>query len=111
VRFKSSKLPASVPQEVASGLYRIAQESLQNVAKHSKAKHVSVELTVPDHSIRLTIKDDGVGFDLLAVRGKGGLGMVSMGERARMMRGKLSMESRPGQGAEIAVKVPMDWAK
>jgi len=111
VRFKSSKLPASVPQEIASGLYRIAQESLQNVAKHSKAKHVSVELTVPDHSIRLSVKDDGVGFDPLAVRGKGGLGMVSMGERARMMRGKLSMESRQGHGAEIAVKVPMEWAK
>jgi signal transduction histidine kinase len=47
----------------------------------------------------------------VAVRGKGGLGMVSMGERARMMRGKFSMESRPGRGAEIAVKVPMEWAK
>ena len=111
VRFKSSKLPASVPQEVASGLYRIAQESLQNVAKHSKAKHVSIELAVPDHSIWLSIKDDGVGFDPLTVRGKGGLGMVGMSERARMMRGKLSMESRPGHGAEIAVRVPMDWAK
>ena len=111
VRFKSSKLPDSVPQEIASGLYRIAQESLQNIAKHSKAKHVSVELAVPDHSIRLSIKDDGVGFDLLTVRGKGGLGMVSMGERARMMGGKLSMESRPGQGAEIAVRVPMEWVK
>jgi len=81
------------------------------VAKHSKAKHVSVELAIPDHSIRLSIKDDGVGFDPLAVRGKGGLGMVGMGERARMMRGKLSMESKPGQGAEIAVKVPMEWVK
>jgi len=111
VRFKSSKLPDAVPQEIASGLYRIAQESLQNIAKHSKAKRVSVELTVPDHNIRLSIKDDGMGFDLPTVRGKGGLGMVGMGERARMMGGKLSMESRPGQGAEIAVRVPMEWAK
>jgi len=111
VQFKASKLPDSVPQEIASGLYRIAQESLQNVAKHAKAKHVSVELAVPDNHIRLSIKDDGVGFDPLTVRGKGGLGMVGMGERARMMRGKLSMEAKPGQGAEIAVRVPMDWAK
>jgi two-component system, chemotaxis family, CheB/CheR fusion protein len=110
VRFKSSKLPDAVPQEIASGLYRIAQESLQNIAKHSKSKHVSVELTVPDHSIQLSIKDDGIGFDLLTIRGKGGLGMVGMVERARMMGGKLSMESRPGHGSEIAVRVPMEWA-
>jgi two-component system, chemotaxis family, CheB/CheR fusion protein len=110
VRFTASKLPDSVPQEVASGLYRIAQESLQNVAKHSRAKHVAVELTVPERSIRLSIKDDGVGFDPVTVKGKGGLGMVGMGERARMMRGRLSMESRPGHGAEIAVRVPMEWA-
>src|SRR6185295_11150557 len=68
VRFKANKVPDSVPQEIASGLYRIAQESLQNVAKHSKANHVSVEVAVPDHSIRLSIKDDGVGLDPLAVR-------------------------------------------
>jgi PAS domain S-box-containing protein len=109
VRFTASQLPAAVPQEVGSGLYRIAQESLQNIAKHSMAKHVSVELTVPGGSLRLSIKDDGVGFDLPAVRGKGGLGIISMGERARMMGGQLSMESRPGQGAEIAVRVPMEW--
>lgn len=110
VAFATGKLPDLVPQEVASGLYRIAQESLQNVAKHARAKHVSVELAVPDHAIRLSIQDDGIGFDPLAVKGKGGLGMVSMGERARIIGARLSIESRPGHGAQIAVLVPVQPA-
>jgi two-component system, chemotaxis family, CheB/CheR fusion protein len=110
VKFAAGKLPDLVPQEVASGLYRIAQESLQNIAKHAKAKHVSVELAAPDRAIRLSLQDDGVGFDQLAVRGKGGLGMVSMGERARMMGARLSIESRPGNGVQIAILVPLQPA-
>ena len=107
VKFSAGRLPDSIPQEVASGLYRIAQEGLQNIAKHAKAKHVAVELSLPEHGINLSVKDDGVGFDPPAVKGKGGLGLVSMGERARMMGGALSIESRPVHGAQIAVLVPL----
>jgi two-component system, chemotaxis family, CheB/CheR fusion protein len=107
VKFTAGKLPDSVPQKIASGLYRIAQESLQNVAKHAKAKLLTVALDVRDHSMMLSLQDNGVGFAPLAVKGKGGLGLVSIRERARIMGGDLSIESKPGDGARIAVRVPL----
>jgi PAS domain S-box-containing protein len=100
-------LPASVPREVASCLYRVAQESLQNIAKHAKAKHVSVALTLQKGTVVLSIADDGVGFDPEAVKGRGGLGLIGMEERARMVSGKLSIAAQPGHGTRIALEVPL----
>ena len=78
---------------MASGLYRITQESLQNVAKHAKAKHLSVTLGVRDDNLVLSLEDDGIGFAPQAVKGKGGLGLVSIGERARIIGGTLALQS------------------
>jgi signal transduction histidine kinase len=101
-------LPAVVPREVASGLYRVAQEALQNVAKHSKAKHVSVALSLQNGSVLFSLEDDGVGFDPEMVRGRGGLGLISMRERTRLVNGKLSITSgKLGHGTRIAVLVPL----
>jgi two-component system CheB/CheR fusion protein len=105
VNFKSGKLPLQIPQKIASGLYRIAQESLQNVAKHAKAKRLSVALAIRDRRLVLSLEDDGVGFAPEAVKGKGGLGLVSIGERARIMGGTLSIESKPGNGTRISVSL------
>jgi len=91
---------------VASGLYRIAQESLQNIVKHAHAKHVTAQLVTEGEELRLSIEDDGVGFDPAAVKGKGGLGLVSMEERARLLGAKLSIESKLGHGTRVAVVVP-----
>ena len=92
---------------MASGLYRITQESLQNVAKHAKAKHLSVTLGVRDGNLVLSLEDDGIGFAPQAVKGKGGLGLVSIGERARIIGASLSIESKPGDGTRISVRVPL----
>ena len=100
----------SVPREVTSCVYRIAQESLQNIAKHAHAKHVSVVFTLQGRAITLTIADDGAGFDLEAIRGRGGSGLIGMEERARLVNGKLTIASRPGHGARIALEVPLDVA-
>jgi two-component system, chemotaxis family, CheB/CheR fusion protein len=108
VDFKAGKLPVLVPQKIASGLYRIAEESLRNVAKHAKAKHLSVALAARDHGLVLSLDDDGIGFVPQAVKGKGGLGLVSIGERARIMGGILSIESKPGDGTRISVRVPFE---
>jgi two-component system, chemotaxis family, CheB/CheR fusion protein len=108
VDFNAGKLPVLVPQKIASGLYRIAEESLRNVAKHAKAKQLSVALAVRDHSLVLSLDDDGIGFAPQAVKGKGGLGLVSIGERARIMGGTLSIDSRPGDGTRISVRVPLE---
>jgi two-component system, chemotaxis family, CheB/CheR fusion protein len=105
VNFKAGKLPDQISQNIASGLYRIAQESLQNVAKHAKAKHLSVTLAFRDHKLVLSLEDNGIGFAPEAVKGKGGLGLVSIGERARIMGGTLSIESKPGDGSRISVSV------
>jgi two-component system, chemotaxis family, CheB/CheR fusion protein len=107
VTFKAGKLPVSLPQQIASGLYRIAEESLRNVAKHAKAKRLSVELAARDHGLVLSLHDDGRGFAPQAVKGKGGLGLVSIGERARIMGGTVAVESEPGHGTRIAVNVPL----
>ena len=107
LKFTEVALPAAVPREVASCLYRVAQEGLQNIAKHAGAKHVSVALTLQKGAVGLTVADDGVGFDPEAVKGRGGLGLIGMEERARLVNGKLSIASRPGHGTRIALEVPL----
>jgi PAS domain S-box-containing protein len=107
VEFTDVALPASVPREVASCLYRVAQQSLQNVAKHASAKHVSVELTLQKGTVVLTIADDGVGFDPEAVKGRGGLGLIGMVERARLVKGKLFIAAQRGNGTRITLEVPL----
>jgi signal transduction histidine kinase len=74
LEFNGGASPAAVPREVASCLYRVAQEALQNIAKHSDAKHVSVALSWQKGRVLLSLEDDGRGFDPKIVRGKGGRG-------------------------------------
>jgi signal transduction histidine kinase len=105
VRFAANKT-GPIPKKVASGLYGVAQEGLQNVAKHAKATQVSVELTISTLNIGLSLKDDGLGFNPSLIKCKGGLGLVSMGERVRMMGGALSIETEPRHGVRIGVMVP-----
>jgi two-component system, chemotaxis family, CheB/CheR fusion protein len=107
VKFSAGKLPDLVPQQVASGLYRIAQESLQNVAKHAKAKRLAVTLAARENRLVLSLEDDGIGFAPQAVKGKGGLGLVSIRERARILGGTLSIDSKPENGTRISVGVPL----
>jgi two-component system CheB/CheR fusion protein len=105
IQISTVGLPSSVPRELASCLYRVAQESLQNVARHASAKHVSFAVTARNKAVTLTIADDGVGFNLDAVKGRGGLGLVSMEERAQLVNAKLSIRTEPGHGTRIALEV------
>ena len=107
VELSTVALPSSVPRELASCLYRVAQESLQNVAKHASAKHVWFALTSRNKILTLSIADDGVGFNLEAVKGRGGLGLVGMEERARLVNAKLSIRTQPGHGTRIALEVSL----
>jgi signal transduction histidine kinase len=94
--FEDSGPPASIPSEVASCLYRVAQESLQNIAKHSRAKCVSARLDFKTGAVLFTIQDDGAGFDPKAVKGRRGLGLISMKERAHSVNGKLTITACTG---------------
>jgi PAS domain S-box-containing protein len=105
--FEDSGVPASIPGEVASCLYRVVEESLENVAKHSHAKHVSVRLGSKKLAILLTIQDDGAGFHPKSVKGRGGLGLISMGERAHAVKGRLKITSQLGHGTQISLEIPL----
>ena len=103
----SGTLPASLPREVASCVFRVAQESLQNIIKHSKAKRVSVNLGFEKGTVVLTIANDGGGFDVEAVKGRGGLGLLGAEERARLLNGTVTVTSRPEHGTRITLEVPL----
>jgi two-component system CheB/CheR fusion protein len=105
IRFRQRDVPEAVPQEVALCLYRIAQEALANVARHSGAKTASVVLAGAAGRIHLAVSDNGVGFDADAARP--GLGLVSMRERIRLVGGTLSIKTRPGDGSRIEVSIPL----
>jgi PAS domain S-box-containing protein len=107
VVFEQESVPKALPAEVASCLYRVAQEALHNVVKHAHASRVTLKLSGSSKAVRLLIHDMGVGFNS-EVGSRHGLGIVSMKERIRLVQGELSIHSRPGQGTEI--KVPKEAA-
>ena len=94
--------------EIETALYRIAQEALNNIAKHAAAKTVAVVLERRDRQVSLIIEDDGVGFDLpqaLGIDDKG-LGLIGMRERAALIGGSVEMESQPDEGTTVVVRIP-----
>jgi PAS domain S-box-containing protein len=106
VRFRARDVPAGLPREVAFCVYRVAQESLRNVARHGQTARASVKLVATDGELVLCVRDRGVGFDL-AGRGKAGLGLASMRERARLVHARLAVRSRPGEGTKVTARVPL----
>jgi signal transduction histidine kinase len=106
VEFETGPLPLAIPLQVASAFYRIAQESLHNVAKYARAKHVKVKLVPLERGLRLSVVDDGIGFDPAVAMHKGRLGLISMEERARLIDAAFSIESQPDHGTRIAVTCP-----
>ena len=108
IEFAAEGVPDGLPADAALCLYRIAQEALGNVIKHSGGKGARVELRGTRDSLLLRIADDGVGFDPAAVSGKGRLGLVSMRERIQFIGGTLSIDSRPSGGTRIDAWIPLN---
>ena len=92
-----------------TALFRVTQEALTNVAKHAGATQVNITLSEEAGEVRLTIADNGVGFDLVA-SGRSGQqprwGLITMRERAETVGGSLHVDSAPGKGTTIVVEVP-----
>ncbi len=107
VTFEPNDFSVSVPKDVALCIYRITQEGLRNIAKHARADDAHVGLTVVDGTLVLSINDGGTGFDPAQARERGGLGLASMHERVRLIDGDLRVDSQPGQGTMIQVRVPL----
>ncbi len=97
-----------LPAAVALGLYRIAQEALQNVLKHAQVKEAEVGIARSGESVCLTVSDRGIGIDLHQTDMPRGLGLLNIKERARLVKGTVRMVSRPDEGTRLEVTVPLD---
>ena len=100
-------VPAVLPDDIALCIYRIVQEGLQNVVKHSGATAARVVLRADAKELCLEISDEGCGFSLLTTTGGSSLGLVSMRERVRLVQGQMSLQSRQGEGTTLEVRVPL----
>jgi PAS domain S-box-containing protein len=107
IAFEATGQPDSVPPDVAICIYRVAQEAVRNVAKHSGARRAELTLTVGETAVTLAVTDKGRGFDLPSARRGAGLGLISIEERVRALRGRLQISALPGQGAALLVEIPL----
>ena len=105
--FKSHNVPSSLSPDISLCLFRVLQESLRNSVKHSGARHFKVELWGTPNEIHLEVSDPGSGFDTKAAKESQGLGLVSMEERLKLVKGTFSVESQPNRGTTIHAYVPL----
>jgi signal transduction histidine kinase len=104
----STGLHSRLASDLETVLYRVTQETLNNVGKHSGASRVTVSLEAENGSVHLRINDDGVGFDpasAAALLSEGHFGLAGMRERAEMVGGHLTIESAPGKGTSVALEM------
>jgi signal transduction histidine kinase len=110
VTFRADDDLGAIPSGVALCLYRVTQEALGNIVKHAGARHVQVALAREGKALALTIEDDGRGFELAEVRGGGGLGLISLDERVRLVGGELAIDTSPQVGTRLRIVVPSSEA-
>lgn len=108
--FQADNLSGRLPTEIEVSGFRIVQEALTNVIRHARAQHVTVELRQEETVLWLSIKDDGIGFDVNVAQeqaaARGSLGLLGMHERAELAGGHLSIISTPPHGTQIRVRFP-----
>jgi PAS domain S-box-containing protein len=107
VNFEEDNVPRNIPGEVALCLFRITQEALQNVKKHSCADSSEVRVEGQEQKIHLSVSDEGVGFDPGAVSRQDGIGIRSIEERVRLVGGQFTLSSQPMHGTKIDVWAPI----
>jgi PAS domain S-box-containing protein len=107
IEFAEQNVPADLPKGVSLCLFRIVQEALHNAVKYSGTRQYRVALTGSAEEVRLSVEDRGSGFDVEQARRNGGLGLVSMQERANLVHGRFEIASRPEAGTTVTVTVPL----
>ena len=95
-----------MPLEAEQAIYRMIQEALANVARHSQADSVNVSLIYNSETVTLTVEDNGLGFD--AKHKAGGMGLRIINERAKSIGGQACVESEPGKGTRIMITAPLN---
>ena len=106
VAFSADESVHSVDGAAALCLYRVTQEALANTARHAQARNAHVRLTRTPEGVELDVVDDGVGFDPEHHNGHG-LGLQSIRERVRFAKGSVRIESQPGHGTKLLVRIPV----
>ena len=106
VDFQAKDVPSQLPSGISLGLYRVVQEALHNALKHSHVHHFEVGLWAKEGFVHVTVRDSGAGFDVETARRAGGIGLITMKERIKLVQGELTIESRPGQGTTVHAVVP-----
>ena len=101
----SGLLDERLAPDIETTLYRIAQEALNNAAKYSRAGHIEVILERRHDSVLLVVEDDGIGFEADGSKKGQGFGLVGMRERAALVGGNVEIESAPGQGTTVLVRI------
>ncbi len=113
VEFHADPLEQRLDPVIETECFRVAQEALTNVVRHAQAKTVTVELRKEAGQLHLRVRDDGIGFEVAAVREKAvrgaSLGLLSMEERAVLAGGGLEFNSVPGRGTEVHAWFPLKW--
>ena len=104
VRVSAENVDDSLPDAIRTCVYRIVQEALQNVARHSGAKHARIAVRQENGSLSLAIEDDGKGFDPRRTKG---VGLLGMEERVKQLGGRLEVHSEPGKGTALRVSLPV----
>jgi signal transduction histidine kinase len=107
IAFSADNIPRIVDPDVALCLFRIVQEALQNLRKHSGAARAEVRLIRRADRIFVSIHDQGKGFDMSDMKAHEGLGVQSMGERARLLSGRFEIHSKPGRGTRVEAAIPL----
>jgi signal transduction histidine kinase len=108
VQVIAAEFEPPIPPPLAAALYRVAQETLRNAARHANARHVDVRLRRDGAAAVLEIADDGRGFDVeRAEQRRPGMGLFSMRERVGLVNGRLTVRSAPGRGTQIVATVPL----
>jgi len=107
LEFNAPDILDNVPQDIALCIYRVAQEGLRNVARHASATRTKVTLRYVDRGLQLTVRDNGVGFDIGQRRAGMSLGLASMRQRVISLGGRLDIKSSPGRGMTVQAWIPL----
>ncbi len=107
IDIEDENVPEDLPGDTTLCLYRVAQEALNNVLRHSGASHATISLSGRRGLVAMRIMDNGHGFDPLSIPTTHGIGLFSMRERLHLVRGQMNICSRPGNGTEVQVTVPV----
>ncbi|MDE3218908.1 MAG: sensor histidine kinase [Nitrospirota bacterium] len=108
---KAENVPQDLEPDMVVACFRIVQESITNILRHAKATKIHVTLRQEEHSLDLCIKDDGIGMSARetpgTAAGRSTLGLLGMQERAQALGGRITIQSLPGQGTEVRVRIPL----